>query len=442
MKAVILAGGRGERLGKLTKNIPKPLLKIGDKPLLEHQILFLKRYRVRDIWILSGYLGPKIQNYFGDGKKWGMRISHIVEEKPLGTAGAIKQLEGQMNRDFLVLSGDVMMDFDIGRLIKFHGKHKESLASIVVHPNDHPYDSDLVDVDENWRVTKLLLRSGKTQSRDVLFNNLTNAGVFILNERIFEYIPKGRQSDLEKDVFPQVLKKDGEIYAYKTRDYLKDIGTFKRIGEVRKDFKSGKIRKMNMEYKRAAIFLDRDGTINEKIEGSDVRFVDFRLFPFTARAIKRINESDYLAIVITNQPGVARGLITLDELTMIHKKLETELGWQGAKVDGIYYCPHHPDGGFRGEVRKLKIKCRCRKPATGLINKAVAEFNVDLKKSFFIGDSTLDAKCAKNAGIRFVGVGTGFGVTDKKFPLKKRFLKRANLLRAASYILGAPRPYV
>ncbi len=433
MEAVILAGGKGSRLGKLTKNIPKPLIKIGNKPLIEHQINLLKQNGIKNIWILSGYFGDKIKDFAGDGNKWGVKINHVIEQKPLGTAGALKQLGGLIKKDFLVFSGDVMLDMDLKSFIKFHKSKGQKIATIVVHPNDHPFDSDLVDVDENRRVISFLIRKTKTQPENIFFRNLANAGVFILSQKIFIYINKNEFSDLEKDILLKILPRKEKIYAYNTPEYIKDIGTIKRLSKVRHDYSNGRIARLNLINKRKAIFLDRDGVINEEVEQLK-RLSSFNMYPFSVEAIKKINKSDYLAIIITNQPMIAKGFMSESDLGLIHKKLETELGKKGAIINGIYYCPHHPEVGFRGEIKSLKINCTCRKPKTGLIRKAVRDFHIDLKKSFFIGDSTVDAKCAKNANIRFIGVGTGYGLNDKRYNFSN-LNKVKNLLNAVNYIL-------
>ena len=151
MKAAILTGGKGLRLGVLTKATPKPLIKIGKKPVIAHQIGLLKRYGIKEVWLLSGYLGKQLEDYLGDGKKWGIKIHHFQENKPLGTAGAVKTLEKEIKKDFLVFSGDVMMDFDIRRFVRWH-KKKKGIASFVVHPNNHPFDSDLVEMDNKGKI--------------------------------------------------------------------------------------------------------------------------------------------------------------------------------------------------------------------------------------------------------------------------------------------------
>ena len=155
-----------------------------------------------------------------------------------------------------------------------------------------------------------------------------------------------------------------------------------------------------------AIFLDRDGVINEEVKLL-CKLEDFRLLSRVGKAIKKINESELLAIVVTNQPVVARNLCSVSELEEIHKKMETLLGNVGAKLDAIYYCPHHPDKGYPEENPEYKIDCDCRKPAVGMIKKAEKEFNIELSESFLIGDSFRDMLCGKNAGVATIAVGAG-----------------------------------
>ncbi len=239
MKAIILAGGRGKRLGSFGKKIPKPLIKIGEKPVLEHQIVLLEKYGIKDIWLLLGYLGDEIKEYFGDGKKWDVNINYHQENKLLGTAGAIKTLEKEIREDFLVFSGDVMLDFNVQRFINYHRQKKEKIGSIIVHPNDHPFDSDLVEVDNSGKITSLLIRP---HNPGTTFRNLSIASVFIFSAKIFKYITSQKKSDIEKDVLPLILKAKQKIYAYNTPEYLKDIGTPERLKKVNQDYLSGKIK--------------------------------------------------------------------------------------------------------------------------------------------------------------------------------------------------------
>ncbi len=418
MEAVILAGGKGVRLAHLIKNIPKPLIKIDGKPVIEHQIILLREYGIKEIYILSGYLGGKIKEYLQDGKKWGVNIHHYQEEKPLGTAGALKTLGNEIKEDFLVLSGDIMLDFDIKRFISWHKQKKEAIASIIVHPNDHPFDSDLVEIDNTGRIISLLKRP---HPPGIIFRNLSIASIYIFSPDILKYITTGVKSDIEKHLFPLILKSKQKIYAYNTPEYFKDMGTQERLIKVEQDYTSGKTKKLNLKNIRKAVFLDRDGVINKEIDQLS-KVEDFKMYDFTAEAIKKINDSEYLAIIITNQPMIAKGFMTETGLNEIHKKLETELGLKGAKIDGIYYCPHHPEKGFLGEIPELKIKCNCRKPKIGLLLKAKKEFNINLKQSYFIGDQTSDILTGKRAECKTILVKTGYGGKDKVYSVKPDFV--------------------
>ena len=426
MKAVIIAGGKGTRLG-LT-DLPKPMVPLAGKPLLEHQLLLLKEYGIKEVIFLTGHLSEKIEEYFGDGQKWGMKLTYIKEEKPLGTGGAVLQLKNSIKERFLVFYGDVVMDFDIARFQKFDAE-EESLGSLIVHPNDHPYDSDLVET-ENNKITRFI---SKPHPDGLVYDNLVNAAVYILSPDIFAYIPEGVSSDFGKDIFPKIIDEGGHLRAYQNHEYIKDLGTPDRLLKVEGDLISGKIAKWNLKNKRPAIFIDRDGVINKEVDNLR-RIEDFEILPGVTEAIKKINKSDYLAVVITNQPAIAKGFSTLSELGDIHKLLQTRLGEGRAFVNDIYFCPHHPDMGFEGEVRELKIKCNCRKPEIGMIEQAAEDLNIDLKNSYFIGDTTTDLMTAKNAGLKSILVKTGYAGLDKKFDIKPDYIAE-NLGEAVDKIL-------
>lgn len=397
MKLVIVCGGKGTRLN--LKGIPKSMVKIGGKPVLEHQIDLAKRYGIKDIFLLSGYLADAIFNYFKDGKKFKVNITHIIEPYPLGTAGCLKLIENLIGKEerFLVFSGDVLMDIDLDNLIK-EDRQSNSTLTIMVHPNNHPYDSDLVETDLNNRVVAFYLRPHK---EGIYYTNLAIASVYVLSGEIFKYIPFGQPSDFEKDILPKLLNKGKLIKGYRSPEYVKDMGTPDRLELVIKDYKSGKIARLNKRNKRKAIFLDRDGVINRFVDNL-CRIKDFELMKDATDAIKKINQSEYLAIVITNQPMIAKGFLKENDLYAIHKKMATLLGKHQAYLDKVYYCPHHPERGFKGEVKKLKINCKCRKPKIGMFLKAKKDFNIDLKNSWMIGDDTVDLLAGENAGCKTI----------------------------------------
>lgn len=429
MKLVILAGGKGTRLG--LSDIPKPMVMIGEKPLLQHQIELAKSYGINDIIILSGHLAEVIFNYFKDGTDFGVKITHIIEPYPLGTAGSIKLVEHLIcDKRFLVFYGDIMMNFDIKTLLEFDKKHK-SIATLVIHPNDHPHDSDLLEVDSAGYIKAFY---SKPHKKNEYYHNLVNAAVYILSKKVFSYIGFGQQLDFGKELFPKLLNENEMLVGYKTTEYIKDVGTIERLIKVESDYLSGKVEKLNKRNKRKAVFLDRDGVINEEVNLLH-KIDDFKLLPKVGKAIKKINSSEYLAVVVTNQPVIARNLCTIEELDKIHKKMETSLGIEGAYLDGIYFCPHHPDRGYPEENPNYKIKCKCRKPEVGLIRMAIKDLNIDIKGSYIIGDTERDVMCGKKAGLITIGVRTGYGSKNLKTEPDYYF---DTLLDAVNFIVNEP----
>lgn len=413
MKVVIMAGGKGTRIASVRSDVPKPMIQICGKPILEHQIDNLKASGLTDIILVIGYLGDKIKEYFGDGSKFGVNIEYFVEDHPLGTAGALFKMP-QLTEDFLLLCGDVIIDMDFNRFIAFHKEHK-AWASLVAHPNGHPYDSSLLvtEIDAPKTVggmpedTHRVIRWMAKEDERTYYKNRVNAGIELISPKLLKetmkhFVPRHPETPDKIDLDRDVLKPNipsGKIFAYDTPEYIKDMGTPDRFYETEKDIESGKVHARNLKNKQKAIFLDRDGTIN-KMVGFVTKPEQFELIKGAAEAIKAINKSGYLAIVVTNQPVIARGDCTFEELQSIHDKMETELGKAGAFVDAIYVCPHHTDKGFDGERPEYKCNCDCRKPKPGLLLQATKDFNIDLAESYMIGDSKRDVEAGKNAKVK------------------------------------------
>ena len=192
MNVVILAGGKGARMGDATRKIPKPMLHMAGKPILEYQVELARKYFFNNIYILTGYKRKVIEDYFKDGSKWGVRIKYSDESIPLGTAGAIKNIEDRLDEDFFVFYGDVMMDVDLDSMLLYHMK-KGPVATIVVHPNDHPYDSDLVEVNKN---NEVIAFHRFDNSKNQYYQNLVNAALYILSPTVLKYIKVGEYQDL------------------------------------------------------------------------------------------------------------------------------------------------------------------------------------------------------------------------------------------------------
>ncbi len=420
MKAVFMAGGRGTRISSVANDIPKPMIKIQGKPILEREIECLKKQGYRDIIITVSYLGDIIVDYFGDGsgvspatgEPFGVNIQYYFEDQPLGNAGALLKLRDKLDDDFLLLNADVLFDIDIDRLVKAH-RNSGALATILTHPNSHPYDSGLIVSDNNNLVTKWLT---KEDQRPEYYKNRVNAGIHMLSPEILDSLPvtadtigtighdgKIIKLDLDRDIL-RPLAGTGKLCCYDSTEYVRDMGTPERFKAVCEDFAAGIVTGRNLRNPQKAIFLDRDGTINKYV--GFLRNIDeFELLDGVSQAISMINQSAFLSIVVTNQPVIARGEVTENELSEIHHKMETLLGNDGAYVDDLYYCPHHPHKGYAGEIASLKIDCDCRKPKPGMLLQAAKDHHIDLSSSWMIGDSENDILAGKVAGCKTAFIG-------------------------------------
>ncbi|ODR35239.1 HAD-IIIA family hydrolase [Eisenbergiella tayi] len=416
MKAVIMAGGKGTRLQSIVSDIPKPMVPVCGKPILEYQIENLKSCGVTDITLIVGHLGNVIEEYFGDGAKWDVHIDYVVEDHPLGTAGALFYLKDKMDDDFMLVFGDLMLDIDWNRFMAFH-KDKGAIITLFGHPNTHPYDSDVIVVNEESKVLRI---EPKNIDRDFYYKNFVNAGVYCVSPKLLENIPALEKIDLEKKIIAEQIPLR-TVAAYHSTEYVKDMGTPDRYHAVEKDVINRVVSNRNLKNKQKCIFLDRDGTIN-KSKGFLSLAEDFELLDGVAAEIAGANRSKYLVVVATNQPVIARGECTIEELNRIHMKMETELGKQGAYIDGLYYCPHHPHKGYEGEVPELKIECDCRKPKIGMLIKAAEELNIDLSESWYVGDTTIDVQTGVNAGMKTILVKTGEAGQDGMFDVKPDFV--------------------
>lgn len=412
MQAVIMAGGKGTRLVSITKNeLPKPMVPIKGRPLLEWQLDQLKRYGIHRVTMIVGFLGEKIMEYFGDGSKFGCEIDYIVEEEPLGTAGAFYYLKGKLTGDtFLLVFGDVFFDIDIQRMVDFH-YNKNAMVTLFAHPNSHPFDSDLIVAGEGGKVIGF---DSKHNVRDYYYDNQVNAGFYVVNSSLCDKISAPVKTDFEKDVLAVMVKEGEDVYAYISPEFIKDVGTVERIHKTIEDLDSGLIQQKNLENLQKAIFLDRDGTLNV-LNGFIKHTDEFELLPNAIAAIQKINASGFLAIVLTNQPVIARGEASVKDIEEVHKKMKTILGKEGAYIDDLFYCPHHPDKGFVGEVAELKIDCDCRKPKIGMVKEAQKKFHLDLSQCYMVGDMTMDLEMGRNAGVSTVLVKTGMAGEDKKY---------------------------
>lgn len=429
-EVAILAGGFGTRLREKTGVQPKAMVLVRGEPLLLHQIRLCRSHGFNRIALLVYYQHHAISDYFGDGSSFGVSIKYIIEETPRGTAGALKDALDFLDNRFIVLYGDTFLDVDLRRMYLDHIA-MEAQATLFLHPNDHPQDSDLIDVDNVHRVVKVY---PYPHPSEILTRNLVNAALYVFDKNTFsQAVPEGIASDIAKHVFPRMLSDGAYLHGYISPEYIKDVGTPYRLEKVERDIEKGVPELRSGRTLRPSIFLDRDGCIN--VEVNHLRKPsELKLIESSASAIARINQSGYLAVVVTNQPVLARGELTEEGLDSVHAHLERLLGQEGAFLDKIYICPHHPDKGYLGEVDRLKVKCKCRKPQAGLIDLAVRDLNIDRKMSWMIGDSTTDIEAGQRGGLRTILIRTGYAGTDGRSSFKPEYIC-SNLNSAIEWIL-------
>ena len=353
-----------------------------------------------------------IQQHLGDGSRWGLRLRYIVETEPLGTAGATLAGFDQLADRFAVMYGDTMVNIDLSRFWQAH-ESAHGDATLFLHPNNHPFDSDLVEMDTENRVTAF---HNRPHPADKFFQNLVNAGLYMIEKRALEpWRANTRPLDFGKDLFPAMLARGAKLVGYNSPEFIKDIGTPDRYDWVCGQYEAGIIQRSTLAHPQRAVFLDRDGTLVKEVSAQGLhRIEDLELLPGVAEAVHELNHAGLRAVLITNQPVVAKGFCTEAQLQQIHNKLESLLGREHAFLDRIYFCPHHPDTGFPGERADLKIDCDCRKPKPGLVLRAQRDLNIDLTRSWFIGDTTTDVQTARHAGVKSILVRTGHGGGDGK----------------------------
>lgn len=416
-QALILAGGKGTRLAPRLHGRPKPLVEVDGVPLLERQLLALTSHGVTDVLVLVNHAADQIAAFVRQ-KRFDCRIRLIDDGEPRGTAGAVLACHDAMDERAVIVYGDTLFDIDVDHMLSRHVE-SEADATLLIHPNDHPADSDLVEVGGDGWITAFHPYPHASGSH---YRNLVNAAFYIVERRaLAPWRNAPGPLDFARDLFPAMLVGGALLMGYASFEYIKDLGTPERLDKAEKHLRSGLVARAARVVPQRAVFLDRDGTTNE-LRGHLRRREDLALIPGAGEAIRQLNDAELRTVLVTNQPVLARGDCTTDELQRIHDKLTSELGRFGAYLDAIYYCPHHPEAGFSGEIATLKRECQCRKPGTGMLQQATDDLNVDAGQSWLVGDSTADIAAAEAFGLTSVLVRTGEGGRDGKYPVEPDFV--------------------
>lgn len=370
-QAVILAGGRGTRLKPLTDTIPKPMIPIKGKPFLEYLLENLRDQGIEKVLLLLGYLPHKIKSYFGDGSSFGIEIDYSISDVQNETGRRIKLAEDKIEQFFLLMYCDNYWPM---RLKHMWAKFINSgvAAQITVYANKDNYTKHNVRMDDKGLVVAY------DKNRELKNLQGVDIGYAIMSKEILTFLPYENVS-FEKTVY-SLLIESGQLSAYLTDHRYYSIGSHGRLPLTELFFSP-----------QRAVILDRDGVLNEKpMKAQYVKTWDeFKWLPGAIEAIRLIKEAGFAVIIITNQAGIGRGMMTESELLEIHKQMKATLAENGVFVDAIYYCPHGWDNG-----------CDCRKPKPGMLFQAQHDFHLDLSSTFFIGDDIRDQQAGEAAGCK------------------------------------------
>lgn len=419
MHAAIIAGGLGTRAAAMTADlIPKALLPVAGVPIIFRQMRVLRREGVTRLSVLAGHLGDRLRPALApEAAALALDLQVVVEPKPLGTAGCLAALDPRAE-EVLIVYGDMLFDIALAPLWEFH-RRNDALLTVVAHPNDHPRSSDLIV--ERDGLVREILPHGQPRRHDQ--RNLVPAGIYLASPAFFATLEPGTKADMINDVLPRLLAAGAPIAAYNTPEYLRDIGSPARHALAERDLQGGGIEALNRAHPRPAIFFDCDGVLNEEPGDPGVVTPDeVKTIPGAGAALAHAHAAGLLTVAVTNRPQVAKGMVTFDGLDHILGRLEALLAEDGGVLDRIYFCPHHPESGFAGEIAALKIRCECRKPGTQLLRQALADLPIDRQRSMLIGDSLRDIGAARGVGIWAYGVRTGHGCRDRD-----RYLRESGL---------------
>ncbi len=376
-QAVILVGGRGTRLGRLTDHTPKPLLAVGGVPFLEHLIANLARHGFRRIVLLAGYLADQMQGVLDRAPQLGVEITCVIEPEPAGTGGALIYAQSLLDRRFLLLNGDSLLDVNYLFLSADAGWREGDMGRMALRAVADGSRYGAVE-HADGRVTHFAEKSGKPGPAVI------NGGIYWLDIGVLDMIGT-LPCSLEQDILP-VLAQSGRLGGELCEGYFIDIGVPDDFQRAQKDIPAW--------WRRPAVFLDRDGVLNADI-GYAHRPDQIEWLPGVREAVRYLNEQNYFVFVVTNQAGVARGLYDESTVHALHAWMQRELARDGAHIDDWRYCPYHPDGS----IDTYRLAHHWRKPAPGMILDLLETWPVLRDGSFLIGDRDGDVQAATAVGI-------------------------------------------
>ena len=370
MQVIFQSGGLGTRLYPETLNKPKCFLKVNNKTIFSHQYAELIKYNLHKKLIIITNKNHK--NYFISFFKNKKNKPKIIIEDPVwGSGGSMIKNINILEKKFILIYSDIFFKINFKKFINF----KRGDSKIICHKSNHVFDSDTIFFDKNNRITKIFSKKEK-----IKLSNISLSGIYFLNKNIFNKL-RLKKIDMANIIKKKIKNK--VIYSYYSSEEFFDFGTKKRLKKLKKE-------KFNKKNKKLTFIMDRDGTmIDEKKYPNSVEKIkflnDFLVF------FKHIKKFNPLIICITNQSAISKGFITFKQLDKIHKSLNFKLrNKTKLNIDAFYICPHYPEKGFKGEIKKYKIKCRCRKPQNLLFKQANKNYNLDSSIIYNIGNNVSD----------------------------------------------------
>ncbi len=401
MQVVVLLGGLGTRLKEITKNTPKPMIDINGRPFFYYQMELMKWYGFKNFLFCVGYKGSLVEDYFGDGEKFGVRIEYSYDgDKLLGTGGAIRKALELLEEDFLIIYGDSYMDIDYGEVIYNYRVLKDTenkKGLMTVFKNNNLFDKSNVVFKNN----SLICYDKVNITSDM---DYIDYGISVLNRSVIEVIPEGHTVDLA-EIYTNLVK-DRSMAGIEVRKRFYEIGTPSSLEEFKK------YTNKRIYTPSPFIFLDRDGTINEIVFNEDTENLDsplsaeqLVLLPGTEEALKIFKSLGYSLVIVTNQPAAAKGKVTLGKLYEVNSRLKSMLSEKGIYLDDILMCAHFPQGKEGLKERFLIKDCNCRKPKPGLLKRAMEKYNVDIEKTYMVGDSHVDVLAGAAVDLKTIFLG-------------------------------------
>ncbi len=412
-QAVVLCGGEGRRMRPLLGDLPKVFAPLAGRPLLARLLGDLAAGGIEQVLLVGGPDLARHEEAVSRLAPSGLELDLLIETARGGTAGALLVAERRLDQRFFLVYGDLITALDWQRLGAAASRNG-GLATLVVHRSDHPWDSDVIRLADDGRVIGWRRPGGSRDkwpgaSREPL---LGNSGVRVLSRDLLRFVARDRPTDLDRELLPWQVAARAEVFGYVTSEYIRDVGTPKRLAAAEADLLAGRT------AKRAELaIIDRDGTLVDAPGGRPpLTAAELRLVPGAARGLRRLNRAGVRAVLATNQAAVARGLMSESELERQHARLVELLAREGAHLDEIHVCPHHPEAHYREGRAALRGPCECRKPSTGMVEAALRRAGIAPWRAVVVGDSSTDLQLAQNSGLPGVGVETGAACRDGVYP--------------------------